>query len=110
MTIQQRPRRIYWLLGLVLLAATAASAGWVINQSPAGETSARDGKEQGDGVVCLGFVDVERGITPLHPLQPGRVADVWVAENEEVWEGYLLLSLDNDLPRLLVREARADLE
>src|SRR5206468_3136269 len=44
-----------------------------------------------EGVVCFGTVDLEHGVTALYPLQPGRVAEVPVRENQAVAKGAELL-------------------
>jgi HlyD family secretion protein len=50
-----------------------------------------------EGVVCLGTVDLEHGVASLLPLQPGRVAEVLVSENEHVSQGTELLRLDDTI-------------
>jgi multidrug resistance efflux pump len=107
--------RLFWILGLALLVGTVAGARWLLNPSAAGDGAAKSNPRAsdlpaGDGIVCLGFVDVEDGLTTLHPVQAGRVTEVWVSENDWVPEGYLLFRLDPQQQRLQLRKARADLE
>jgi multidrug resistance efflux pump len=108
MLIHSRGIRLVWLLGFVLLLGTALGAGWFFNQSASGTTSG--GEPPILGVVGLGYVDVIDGVTPLHPLQPGRVKQVLVKEGDPVKQGDLLLTMDSELQQLKLREAQADLE
>jgi len=108
--------RVFVVLGLALLGGSLVGAVWVMN-SRAGDvaaTGSRDGSSAADPtrgrVVCFGYGDVEPGITPLYPVQAGRVEQVKVVESQEVKAGDVLLSLDSRLADLLVRQARADLE
>lgn len=58
----------------------------------------------------LGTVDIKGGVTPLYPLQLGRVKSIEVNENEFVKAGAALFRLDDTVQRLTVREAEKDLE
>jgi multidrug resistance efflux pump len=104
-----RPPRVFWVLGVLLLVVTAAGASWVLNHSSASDNSDKN-REPIEPFSSIGFVDVEGGITMLHPPIKGEVAHIWVRENEEVWEGYLLLSLNSDLARDDLRAANLALE
>ncbi len=103
-------RRVFWFLSLVALALGATGAGWVINLSRATGPSGGHAAAAELSVVCFGHVDVEQGVTPLYPLLPGRVARVEVRESAPVKAGTILLRLDDQVARLRVREAEADLE
>lgn len=103
----RRPGRVpfFWLLGLVLLAASAAGAGWVIH-SRAGDGPPRGGSDSPPAenrsertVNCKGYVDVENGVTSLAPSQPYRVTEVLARENDSVKAGAVLLRVDDQLPR-----------
>ncbi len=114
MIATRRPRRFLWLLGVLLVVGTAAGASWVLNHAPASATPVKE-RDRGappgaDFVIGLGHVDVKHGITPLHPVQPGRVVEVLVEEGDPVWEGLLLLSVDNRVQRTQLIEARAGLK
>ena len=74
MTTKRRPSRIFWILGLALLLATAIGAGVVLNPTQAGNQA--DTVAAGFDVVSLGHVDVEQGVTPLNPSQAGKVCQV----------------------------------
>jgi multidrug resistance efflux pump len=58
----------------------------------------------------LGYVDIEGGVTPLYPLQVGRVKSIEARENKRVKAGEPLLYLENTVPLLKVRQAEHDLE
>jgi multidrug resistance efflux pump len=60
--------------------------------------------------VAIGHVDVESGVTPLYPVQPGRVVKIDAIEGTAVKVGDALFTLDETLARLQVDEARAALE
>src|SRR5262245_41038971 len=113
MNTTRRTPRIFWLLGILLLVGTAAGARWMLNQAPASDSSTREtdrGELVADMIICLGHVDIERGLVKLHPLQPGRVTGLYVSEGDTVAEGDLLLSVDNQLARAELKRARAGLE
>jgi multidrug resistance efflux pump len=107
-------RRFFWILGLLLLVGTLLGATWFLNYAPAGNPSpAPSGAAERpigpESVVCIGYVDVEPGLTPLHPTQPGRVAAVHVKEGDTVRKGQLLLTVDKTLPSAQLAEAKAGL-
>jgi multidrug resistance efflux pump len=99
--------RFFWLLGLVLLLATALGAGWVLNQPASGTGPSQTGEAV--GIVCQGYGDVDGGVALLNPAQPGRVESVWVQEGDTVHEGDLLISFDNRVAHDRLKEADADL-
>lgn len=55
----------------------------------------------------LGYVDIEGGVTPLYPVQPGRVKSIEAKENEPVKAGTPLFHLEDTEPALKVRQAKA---
>jgi multidrug resistance efflux pump len=61
------------------------------------------------GLACLGYVDLENGITALAPLQAGRVERICVKETEAVKAGTVLLQLEDRVLRHRVEEAEAAL-
>jgi multidrug resistance efflux pump len=97
-------------LSLACLTSLALGAGWVVNLSRATGSPGREAPAVELSIVCFGYVDVEPGVTPLYPLLPGRVTQVEVHENDAVKAGTVLLRLDDQVARLRVREAEADLE
>jgi HlyD family secretion protein len=63
-----------------------------------------------EGVVCFGTVDLEHGVAAIGSTQPGRVAEVLVAENQQVAQGAVLLRLEDDAARFRLDEAEAAVE
>lgn len=63
-----------------------------------------------DVVVCFGTVDLERGVSELGPIQPGRVAEVLAAEGQAVAAGADLLHLEDGPERSRLAEAEAAVE
>ena len=112
MIFNRRPRRLFWLLGLAVLLASAIGAGVALNPSHAGNTAAREQETSSTSysVVCLGYVDVEAGVTPLNPVMPGKVAEVLAEEEKTYHAGDLLLSMDPERAKLRLQEAEKDLE
>jgi multidrug resistance efflux pump len=93
-------------IGVGLLAA-----GWWLCREATGHAAAPEQQAPSPrGVVCIGYVDVELGLTSLYPLQPGRVLTVAVAETDHVSAGAVLLQLDDSQAKLRLREAEAALE
>lgn len=107
---QRKWPRTVGLTALAIVGWGAAGAGCVVTQShttaPPTEASAT-----GDGgILCFGYVDVKHGVRSLYPLQPGRVAEVLVEENQPVAAGTALLRLDEETAKLHAQEAQAALE
>ena len=74
---------------------------------PSNSPSAAQAEE---GVVCFGAAALEHGVVSLSPLQPGRVVEVMVAENQEVAQGAELLRLDDAAARNKLIEAQVGVE
>jgi multidrug resistance efflux pump len=108
----RRPLRVC-LFGLALLVGSIGGATWVLH-SRAGDSAPSatgDASSQPErNVICIGFVDMQEGITSLYPLQPGRVTDVAVHESDEVKANTILFRLDDRMTRALVQQAEADLK
>lgn len=109
----ERPSRVFWVLGILLLIGTALGAGWanwslISNGAGSGHESNK-APSVPPGVVALGFVFADPDVVNLHPAQPGRVVEV-KAEGSAVKKGDILLRLDNQLARLQVKAAQAALE
>jgi multidrug resistance efflux pump len=100
-------------LGVVLLLASVVIAARSI-RSHAGDSptyTAPAAKPAEDARwMSLGYVDIEGGVTPLYPLQLGRIKSIDVAENEEVKAGAPLFHLEDSVQALKVQQARDALE
>jgi multidrug resistance efflux pump len=104
--------RNFVLLGMFLLVGTVVGAGWVLHQPAAGDGPTANGNSSDGmaGVLGLGYVDVEPGITYLHPVQQGRVTQVFVKEGDEIRAGDLLLTIDSTMARKRLAAAQAELD
>jgi multidrug resistance efflux pump len=109
-----RRRRFPWLLvlGVLLLLGSATGARLAMNSSGGADNPklapapARPESKQ----VAVAHVDVESGLTPLYPVQPGRVVEVMLEENKVVEAGTPLFRLDDTLAKDTVAQARVDLK
>src|SRR5579875_2460704 len=101
-------------LGVLVLAVSFIIAALSLHSRadhpPTPSTSAPTSAEEDKPWNSLGYVDVEGGVTPLYPLQMGRVKSIEVKENEFVKAGTPLFRLDDTVPRLKVLEAKAGVE
>jgi multidrug resistance efflux pump len=105
-----------WLGVALLIASVAGAAGLSFHpragsadpRSPGSEDQASSGRPLRG--VAIGHVDVEGGVTPLYPLQPGQVVRLEDVENKEVEKGAPLLYLDDTVAKAQVQEAEADLK
>ncbi|HEV3084948.1 MAG TPA: HlyD family efflux transporter periplasmic adaptor subunit [Gemmataceae bacterium] len=107
--------RLFLMLGVALVLGFAVSMAAFQHSSAAADKEPSDGRaaqgvSKSEGVICLGDVDLEHGITALSVLQPGRVAELLAHENDRVAAGAVLLRLDDAVARLQVAEARVALE
>jgi multidrug resistance efflux pump len=111
MTAIRRPLRYAWILGVVVLLASAIGAGVMLNPSRAGNASTdRETESAGEPVTAIGHVDSPTGVTSLYPVQPGEVVEVPAVENQTYHKGDVLLVLDDTLALAKRDEAKADLE
>jgi multidrug resistance efflux pump len=104
---------LFWsCLGVALLLGSIGGALWAFRGSTPDSgtptTSLPDGPIP--VAVCFGRVDVRSGVVPLHPIQAGRVAQVYVKEGQDIQAGETLLVLDKQLAEQLVTQARQDVE
>jgi multidrug resistance efflux pump len=110
--------RFFVILGLLTLVASAAGAIWAVNSHGQGggaqQAAAKPGAPAAGSksLVCYGFVDIDGGVTPLYPLQQGRVEKVYVKENQVLSDkdDLKLLKLDDTLAKQRLEEAAADLK
>jgi len=110
MTTSSRGVRVFWLLGVILLLGSALGASWMLNLPAPGIAQTPPGEPPIRGVVGSGFVDVENGVRFLHPLQQGEVKAAYFKEGDAVKKGDIIISIDNKMQTLKLREAEADLE
>jgi multidrug resistance efflux pump len=111
MKLVPRPAALLGLLGLVLMVLSVAGGNWALQGGKrTTDTPEEPAPASERAVVCFGHVDVEQGVTPLYPLQPGRVEELHVREGQAVKAGTVLFSLDRRAPEILVRQAEADLD
>jgi multidrug resistance efflux pump len=101
-------------LGVLVLSASFVIAAISLHShaSPSSTpaTTAANSTADGKRWYSEGFTDIEGGITPLYPLQMGRVKGVKAKENEFVKAGAELFHLDDRVQRLDVQAAEKDLE
>jgi HlyD family secretion protein len=109
-----RPRGLLWPIVVVAIGAALVSAAVRFSRTTAAPSpsppAAGEGREDHEGIVCFGTVDLELGVASLHPLQPGRLAEVLVAEGQQVAAGAILLRLEDEAARLRLAEAKAAVE
>jgi multidrug resistance efflux pump len=104
-----------WLLfgglGVAVLTASLLGAGWLLGPTWAGDTTEGSAAPptKDERLFAIAYVDTVDGVAPLYPLQPGRVKQVKVHEQQSVCQGQALLVLDDELAQLRVQEAEADL-
>jgi len=107
-------RRPWWLVLVLAVGVIAAPVlihfGPVVWSSAPADTSAEARPAGRAALVCLGHVDVEDGVTALNPMQPGRVVEVAVREGQTVKAGAVLIRLDDQQARLVVRQAEGELK
>jgi multidrug resistance efflux pump len=101
MNMKSRANRISWMLGVALLVGSIAAAGWVMQYPRPVEAGPNDALAQfnnklGQGVVCLGLVDVEGGQVAMGPMQPGPVTEILCYEGQKVRKGEPLLKVQDD--------------
>jgi multidrug resistance efflux pump len=111
-----RPWRVPIGLSLCVLVLAAsfviAAISLHSHASPSSTPSAAASSTPADDKPwsSLGYVDNEAGVTPLYPLQLGRVESIKAKENEFVKAGTELFRLDDKVQKLKVRQAEKDLE
>ncbi len=101
-----------WLGGVLLLAS--AVVAFHALRTHANDSGSRSSPApepaRVERAVAVGHVDVEHGVTPVYPVQPGRVVKVEAREGKAVEAGAPLFVLDETVARLQVNEAKAALE
>jgi len=109
MNFKSKPRRLLWIGCILLIVVVAVGATMAVNGSHGATEPVSPGKSPSPAtVVCIGFVDVNPGVSSLHPAQVGRVVEV-ATEGKTVAKGEVLLRLESELPKLNVKQAEIDL-
>lgn len=110
------PRRRLTILcvvvGVALMAGSLAGVSRALQQPPAETTKPAAEVAKDDWfpqATAFGYGDLRPGVTPLHPLVPGRVVKIHVSEGDTVKAGDALFVLDDTAARADVAAARADL-
>jgi hypothetical protein len=69
-----RPRRLnVWLVGVLAASAAALTAWGLTSRADAPPTANPAATTRADmHYNFMGFADLEQGVAPLYPLQPGR--------------------------------------
>jgi multidrug resistance efflux pump len=110
-----RPRRRIFLISsvgvLALIPAVAIPAlmpGWSRADKPAADAPAAAAapSRSAGKASCFGYVDVEQGVAPLYPVQPGRVVEVMTKEGAAVEAGAPLFRVDDAMAKLRLHEAK----
>ena len=112
------PRGRHWRLsipvslGVLLLLASLVVAAMSLRShaGPSSVPSSAAAPAEGQRWYSLGYVDIEGGVTPLYPGQPGRVKSIEAKENEPVKVGQPLFHLEDTVPAIKVRQAEAALK
>jgi multidrug resistance efflux pump len=106
-------RSIFLSLGVLVLLASFAIVATTLH-SQASPTSASPGSAAAPNDdkfwYSLGFVDISGGVTPIYPLQIGRVKSIEAKENEIIKAGAPLFHVEDTVQHLKVRQAHSDLE
>lgn len=92
--------------GLIPQASSGGSSPVTAPVSTANGPRGDQLQEAAKRAVCAAFVDVEQGVTPIYPLNPGRVRSIQVKESQRVKEGDVLFQLDDTLAKAQLDEAK----
>jgi multidrug resistance efflux pump len=97
------------LLGLLVLAASVLYVGLEKRSHAQGgsQASSSSGPRR---AVAIAHVDLEHGLTNLHPVKPGRVVAVDAQEGKPYKEGDVLLRVDDSQEQRDVARARLDVQ
>lgn len=103
-----RLRLSVWLVGVLALSSAALTV-WALTSYAETPAPAAPAAHSDLHYAFLGYADLEQGVTPLYPLQPGRVVKVFVHDGDEVEADAPLFALDAKAAQDLIDEAEADL-
>ncbi len=111
MTTKSRWTRRLWLVGVVVLAVSAAGSvlllgGAANSGNTNADSSSSTDSETEQGLVCLGHVDVEGGVSRLSIAQSGRIKDILVKEGQPVADREPLIQLDDAYQQSQLAQAK----
>jgi multidrug resistance efflux pump len=96
-----------------LLASSSGLTVWALYSradSPSASAAASGAPIHSDlHYNFLGYADLEQGVTPLYPLQPGRVLKVFAHDGDHVDTGAPLFALEHKTAMDVIAKAEADL-
>lgn len=101
MTQAARWGRLPWLAGGALILGSVIGAAQMMQYTKDVEAGRNDDRARnssllGQGVVCLGRVDIEGGLLMLAPMQPGAVAEILCYEGQAVKKDTELLKVADE--------------
>lgn len=94
------------ILAVAILVVPIAAVSLWMNRLKPGNSPSGSGLSDLD-VVCLGRVDGLTPVVSLEPEIPGRVAEVFVSEGQQVKAGDKLVKLEDESLRMRVDESEA---
>ncbi len=105
-------RCLLWILALTLLIGTTTGFVSLLATSSEDTPSVAERESStallsSSAITCLGYVDVENGITSLSPARPGCIVEIVAREGEAVRAGSVLLRIDDRSARYARQQAQA---
>ncbi len=99
-----------WAVG-VLAASAAALTAWALTSRADAPATANPAAATHPDMHYnfMGFADLEQGVAPLYPLQPGRVVKVFAHDGDEVEADAPLFTMDDKMAMQQIDAAEADL-
>ena len=106
-----RPGRLnVWVVGVLAASAAALTAWGLTSRADAPPTANQDATTRSDTHYnFMGFADLEQGVAPLYPLQPGRVVKVFAHDGDAVEADAPLFTMDDKMAMDQIDAAEADL-
>ena len=105
-----RRRLNVWVVG-VLAASAAALTAWGLTSRADAPPTVNPAATTRDDMHYnfMGFADLEQGVAPLYPLQPGRVVKVFAHDGDAVEADAPLFTMDDKMAMDQIDAAEADL-
>ena len=108
--VLSRLRLNFWIVGVMTASAAALTVWALTSRADAPTTVNPAGTTRSDmHYNFMGFADLEQGVTPLYPLQPGRVVKVFAHDGDEVEADAPLFTMDDKMAMQQIDAAEADL-